>query len=332
MTEATPEQPPVAEVLVVDDNEIDRELLLSHLAGHGFAVREAADGQRAIDLFREHSPDLVLLDVIMPGLSGYDVCQRIRELPSGSLTPIIMVTSLLEAGDKTTAAAMGADDFVSKPVNRTELLTRMQSLLRIKRLADALDGAENTILALARSLEARDTYTCEHSERVGRYGARLGQHVGLSRDEQEAMRMAGLLHDIGKIGVCDGTLQNPGALDEAQWQEIRLHPVTGAEICKPLRSLKGQLPAIRHHHERWDGRGYPDGLARNEIPLGARIIAICDAWDAMISDRVYGRGMPEDTVRDILRGGAGTQWDAALVGIFLANTAEILPLPEGSKV
>ena len=313
----------VVDVLVVDDNDDNRLLVRTYLANEGYAIREAANGERALDLVRESMPDVVLLDVQMPGLSGYEVCGRLRSMPHGSLVPIIMVTAMHEPMDKVAAADVGADDFISKPFSKLELITRVRSLLRIKALTDALDGAENTIVTLARALEARDPYTRGHSQRVGLYGARLAAKAGLSIADQQAMHLAGILHDVGKIGVCEDILQKPGKLDDGEWETIKRHPIIGAEICAPLRSVKLQLPAIRHHHERWDACGYPDGLGQHNIPLGARITAVCDAWDAMTSTRVYRAGMPVDRAVSILEAGKGTQWDAQLVGLFLANYREI---------
>ncbi|MHB8618272.1 MAG: response regulator [Chloroflexota bacterium] len=313
----------VVDVLVVDDNDDNRLLVRTYLANEGYAIREAANGERALEMVRYSLPDIVLLDVQMPGLSGYDVCERLRSLPNGRLVPVIMVTALHEPMDKVAAADAGADDFISKPFSKLELLTRVRSLLRIKSLTDALDGAENTIVTLARALEARDPYTRGHSQRVGLYGARLAAKAGLSTADQQAMHIAGILHDVGKIGVCEDILQKPGKLDEGEWETMKRHPVIGAEICRPLRSVKRQLPAIRHHHERWDACGYPDGLGQHNIPLGARITAVCDAWDAMTSNRVYRAGMPVERAVSILEAGKGTQWDAELVGLFLANYREI---------
>ncbi|MDE3077858.1 MAG: response regulator, partial [Chloroflexota bacterium] len=271
----------LTDVLVVDDNDSNRLLIRTYLANHGYAIREADSGENALDMVRQAMPDIVLLDVQMPGLSGYEVCSRLRAIPNGRLVPVIMVTALHDSIDKVAAADAGADDFICKPVGKVELVTRVRSLLRIKHLTDALDGAENTILALARALEARDPYTRGHSQRVGLYGARLAAKAGLPSADQEGMRLAGVLHDVGKIGVCEDILQKPGKLDDHEWETMKRHPVIGAEICRPLRSIKHQLPAIRYHHERWDACGYPDGLGQDDIPLGARITAVCDAWDAM---------------------------------------------------
>ncbi|HEU0166378.1 MAG TPA: HD domain-containing phosphohydrolase [Chloroflexota bacterium] len=319
----SPGDRPAADVLVVDDNDANRLLLRTYLKAQGYTVREAADGETALGLMGEQMPDLLLLDVMMPGLSGYDVCRQLRDMPDGALVPVIMATALHDSADKAQAADAGADDFISKPLDKLEVLTRVRSLLRIKRLTDELDGAETTILALARALEARDPYTRGHSQRVGEYGARLACFAGLSSEEQDSMRIAGLLHDVGKIGVCEGTLLHPGPLSPQQKSEMMRHPVVGAEICKPLKSLKGNVPAIRHHHERWTGGGYPDNLDHCHIPLGARITSICDSWDAMTSDRVYRQRLPNEEALTIMGEGMGTQWDPDLTKLFLGHYREI---------
>ncbi len=313
-----------ADVLVVDDNLPNRELMRMHLTSAGYEVRDAPDGPTALALIQERPPDLVLLDIMMPGMSGYEVCHRLRELPHGRLLPVLMVTSLSGTDDKAAAADAGADDFISKPVLALELLVRVRSLLRIKRLTDQLDGAETCVVALAKALEARDPYTEGHSQRVSLIAAKLSESVGMSAPDQEALTLAGLLHDVGKIGINDSTLWRPGPLDERQWRLMRQHPIIGVEICKPLHSLQRQLLAIRHHHERWDGRGYPDGLSGEDIPLGARVIAVADTWDALTSDRPYRARLPCDRALEVLRRGSGTQWDARMVECFLAGYPHII--------
>jgi len=314
------------DILVVDDMEPNRLLLRTYLTARGFGVREASNGQEALDMVQQRRPDLILLDVMMPGLTGYDVCERLRGLPGGQLIPIIMQTALEGSEEKARAADAGADDFISKPIDGTELVTRVRSLLRIKRLTDALDGAEHTIVALARAVGARDPYTRGHSERVGLFASRLAEKAGLAAVDVAGIHLAGILHDIGKIGICDDILLKPGRLEDSEWEQIRRHPVIGAEICKPLRSVQGQLPTIRHHHERWDGDGYPDGLRRDEIPLSARITAVCDAWDAITSDRVYRPGLTPARAIEILVSGKDGQWDRDLIELFVAHQPDITAL------
>ena len=306
------------QILVVDDNSSNRELLESYLEAEGYAVLLATNGQEALRLISENHPDLVLLDVMMPGLSGYDVCRTIKEDSVLRLTPIILLTALNSLEDRLTGLEAGADDFLAKPCNRVELFTRIRALTRVKRLNDRLESAENVLLAFARAIEAKDPYTEGHVERVSRMARALGERLGLSRRECDVLVMAGFLHDVGKIGVREAILLKPGPLTAEERREVERHSVLGEEICRPLRSAAVLLGVIRHHHERIDGTGYPDGLVGEAIPVAARILAIVDAFDAMTSDRPYRQAMSVDLAIGVLRDGAGKQWDAKMVEVFIA--------------
>jgi putative two-component system response regulator len=288
----------------------------AYLLSAGHQVTLAANGDEALRLVREISPDLVLLDVMMPGISGYDVCAMLKADEATRLIPIILLTALGNLEDRLSGIEAGADEFLTKPCNRTELLTRIRTLTRVKRLNDQLESAENVLLALARVIEAKDPYTEGHVERVSRSARALGERLGLPRREVEMLAKAGFLHDIGKVGVRESVLLKPGLLTLEERKEIERHSVLGEEICRPLRSAANLLAAIRHHHERIDGLGYPDGLAGNAIPVAARVLAIVDAFDAMTSDRPYRPGMGADEALAVLRRYAGKQWNAAMVEVF----------------
>lgn len=307
-----------ARVLIVDDNQPNRELLEAYLEGEGYTVFQAANGQEALRFVSEHRPDLVLLDVMMPGLSGYEVCRAIKEDRATRLTPVILLTALNSLEDRLTGLEAGADEFLAKPCNRLELFTRIRTLTRVKRLNDRLESAENVLLAFARAIEAKDPYTEGHVERVSRMARSLGESLGLSRRELDELVMAGVLHDVGKIGVREAVLLKPGPLTVEEQREVERHCVLGEEICQPLRSAAGLLAGIRHHHERVDGAGYPDGLAGEAIPVAARVLAIVDSFDAMTSDRPYRVAMPVEKAIGILRDGAGKQWDASMVDLFVS--------------
>jgi putative two-component system response regulator len=319
---ARPEQT----VLVVDDHPLNLELIEGCLADVDCRVTTATDGVEALDLFRKEHPDLVLLDVMMPRMDGYEVCQRIKESPEGKLLPVVMVTALGQIADRVRGLEVGADDFIVKPIERVELVARVRSLLRVKQLYDRLDDAQRTIFALARAVEAKDSLTEAHTERVGINARRLGAAVGLPEETLDDLLWGGVIHDIGKIGVPDTILQKPGPLTPEEFEVMKLHVFTGEEIARPLRSAHDLLPIIRHHHERIDGTGYPDGLAGDKIPMPARIVAICDAFDALISDRPYRQGLTYAAALETLTKGAGTQWDADLVRVFLTLVNK--PLPE----
>ena len=306
-------------VLVVDDHPLNRQLLEAYLATVDCSVLTAASGVAALEIFAEQRPDLVLLDVDMPGLDGFEVCRRLKSLPEGRLVPVVMITALNQVGDRVTALEAGADDFMSKPVERSELVARTRSALRLKATYDSLESAERVIYALAAAVEAKDSYTEAHTHRVGLSSRRLGQSVGLADDDLNALLRGGMIHDIGKIGIADAILQKPGLLSPEEQHEMQRHPELGERIARPLGSATELLPIIRHHHEAYDGCGYPDGLRGQKIPLTARIVAICDGFDALTSTRPYRSGRSTSEAVDILRAGRGKQWDPDLVDVFVAG-------------
>jgi putative two-component system response regulator len=281
-------------------------------------VLTAASGEAALEIFAAQRPDLVLLDVDMPGLDGFEVCRRLKATPEGRLVPVVMITALNQVGDRVTALEAGADDFMSKPVERSELVARTRSALRLKATYDNLESAERVIYSLAAAVEAKDSYTEAHTHRVGLSSRRLGQRVGLADDDLDALLRGGMIHDLGKIGIADAILQKPGLLSPEEQHEMQRHPELGERIARPLGSATELLPIIRHHHEAYDGSGYPDGLRGHEIPLTARIVAICDGFDALTSTRPYRSGRSTSDAVDILLAGRGKQWDPDLVDVFVA--------------
>ncbi|MHB8590304.1 MAG: protein kinase domain-containing protein [Candidatus Dormibacteraceae bacterium] len=310
-------------VLVVDDGAANRELIEACLAGVECDVRLVEDGPSALKAIEIEMPDLVLLDVQMPGMDGYEVCRRIKSEPKFRLVPVVMITALNHTVDRVQALEAGADDFLSKPVVQVELVARVRSALRLKSVYDRLDGAEQVIFALAAAVEAKDSHTGRHTQRVAESARHMGLRLGLAEVELDALYRGGMIHDIGKIGVDDAILRKPGPLDADELVKMRAHPVIGTNIVRPLRSGSDILPIIRHHHEWFDGRGYPDGLRAQRIPLNARIVAICDAYDSMINDRPYRAGRSVDEAIRILNEGAGRQWDPNLVEIFLSELPNI---------
>jgi cyclic di-GMP phosphodiesterase len=313
-------------VLVVDDHPLNLELIEGCLADVDCRVITATDGIEALELVKKDRPDLVLLDVMMPRMDGYEVCQRLKDSPEGKLLPVVMVTALGQIADRVRGLEVGADDFIVKPIERVELVARVRSLLRVKQLYDRLDDAQRTIFSLARAVEAKDSSLEAHTERVGMNARRIGEALGLSDESLDDLLWGGVIHDIGKIGIPDSILLKPGPLTVEEFELMKQHVFIGEEIARPLRSAHDLLPIIRHHHERIDGTGYPDGLAGENIPLGGRIVAICDAFDAMISDRPYRKGLTHTNAMATLVAGAGTQWDGQLVAIFQTLVSE--PLPE----
>ena len=306
-------------ILVVDDHPLNVELMEGFLSEIECRVATATDGMEALEMISREAPDLVLLDVMMPGLNGFEVCRRIKALPGGRLLPVVLVTALGQTSDRVSGLEAGADDFIIKPVERLELIARVRSILQVKCLYDRLDDSQRTIFALARAVEAKDSITESHTERVGHNARRLGEAAGLVDGVLDDLHWGGTIHDIGKIGVPDSILLKAGSLTEQETAIMQRHVLIGEDIARPLRSIHGLLPIIRHHHEHFDGKGYPDRLIGSEIPLPARIVSICDAFDAMIADRPYRRGRTATEAIAILREGAGRQWDPELVNLFLQS-------------
>ncbi len=310
-------------ILVIDDNITNVELLEAYLGAADYEVLTAHNGHSGLEMAITETPDLLLLDIMMPGLDGYQVCTQLKNNEKTRFIPIIMITALTEIEDKIKGLNAGADDFLSKPFNKHELMARVRSLLRIKSLHDDLDSSEDIILTLALALEAKDPYTKGHSERVAALAADLAKAIGLSAREQDRIQKAGILHDIGKIGVSGKVLSKKSALQSDEYEGVIAHPSIGATICQPLKSLSDIIPMIKHHHERYDGKGKPDGLAGEEIPLGARIISITDAYDAMTSTRPYRKAMEKEVALGIFKKEINHgQWDQKLVDHFIKMMME----------
>jgi putative two-component system response regulator len=307
---------PLPTVLVVDDSAANRELIEACLAGIDCRVRLAGDGPSALAAIEAAAPDLVLLDVQMPGMDGYTVCRRLKASSALRLVPVVMITALDRSDDRVQALEAGADDFMSKPVERLELVARVRSALRLKAVYDRLDSAEHVIYSLAAAVEAKDSYTERHTNRVAESARYLGARMGLPEEDLDALYRGGIVHDIGKIGVPDAVLQKPGPLNADELVLMRAHPEIGENIVRPLHTASDLLPIVRHHHEAFDGHGYPDGLRGTGIPLLARIVAVCDAFDALTNDRPYRPRLSEREAIAILIGGAGRQWDPQLVSLL----------------
>lgn len=274
-------------VLVVDDEHSQRELLSEMLQLDGHTVTVASDGRQAEALLRSQSPDIVLLDVNIPYKSGLELCRQIKLDPDTQLIPVVMVTGLSDSHDRVRGIDAGADDFLTKPIDRCELIARVRALLKRKEYTDELDRADRVLMALGRSIEAKDSYTDGHCARISGYSVLLGRQLNLSPHDLRALRIAGSVHDIGKIGVPDAILLKKGPLTPDEWTVMRAHTVIGERICNPLRSFQPVLPIIRSHHEKMDGSGYPDGLRDGDVPLLARVMQLTDIFDALTTERSY---------------------------------------------
>ncbi len=313
-----PTVPERATILVVEDDPTVRDVLAELLGTLGYRVVTAESAEKALGVLDVVAPDLILTDVHMGAMSGIELCARLKADPRYEFTPVVVLTAMSDLEVRVAGLAAGADDFFAKPVDFGELRTRVAALLRVKLLLDQLERAEGVITTLALTIEARDTYTSGHCDRLARYAVAVGQALGVDVQTLRALRLGGYLHDLGKIAVPDGILLKPGPLDAAERERIRAHPGAGADLVLGLRSLDSVRPIMRHHHERWDGTGYPDGLKGDAIPLGARIISVVDVYDALHTKRPYKPALSHDEAVAILSRETDTgYWDPRVVTAFL---------------
>lgn len=278
-------------ILVVDDHPSSRMTAVALLSVEGYEVVEAESGPTALKRVVESNPDLILLDVMMPGMDGFEVCRRLKDDEQTRLIPVVFITALNDRRSRIMGIEAGGDDFLSKPFDRLELAARVKSLVRQKRLNEDLDHAEQVLFSIAKAVESRDPNTGDHCERLVELGKTFGEYIQLSRTEIRNLMWGGYLHDIGKLGIPDAVLLKKGKFTPEEREIMNNHVLIGEQICKPLRSMRGVMPIIRHHHERWDGSGYPDGLAGDEIPYLAQVFQLIDIYDALTSERPYKQAM-----------------------------------------
>ena len=295
-------------VLVVDDEAAVRTFLGRLLTEHGYHVGFAPDGPSAVEAVLLGRPDVVLLDVNIPGMDGFEVCRRLRSDPASRLTPIIIVTALDAREERVKGLEAGADDFLTKPVDTHELLARVRSAARLKQYTDDLDSASSIIMALASMIEARDGYSEGHCSRMANYATSLGRHLSLDESDLQTLYRGGFLHDIGMLAIPDTVLRRNGRLDPEEYELVKSHTVIGDRLCSNLRSLQLVRPIVRHHHERLDGTGYPDGLRGYQIPLLAQIIGVADVFEAVTTERPYQKAKPADEAIAMLRSHVARGW------------------------
>jgi putative two-component system response regulator len=304
-------------IMIVDDSREMAGVLAALLELSGHTVELFDDGRRALAAIAHAPPDLIILDVQMPHLDGYTVCAALKRAPVTWAIPVIMVTVDVEREARLQGIEAGADDYLPKPVDAQELEVRVRALLRTKRRQDGLEPAEAVIFALARTVEAKDSYTEGHLRRLEVYAEAIGRRMCLEGEALIALRYGALLHDVGKVGVDEMIIRKGGPLTPAEYRVMQQHAIIGERIVQPLRLAAAVGPIVRHHHERWDGRGYPDGLVGHNIPLGARIVAVADAYDAMTTQRPYNRALAAEEAIARLRAGAGAYWDPQVVSLFI---------------
>ncbi|HVG25745.1 MAG TPA: HD domain-containing phosphohydrolase [Thermoanaerobaculia bacterium] len=328
-----PAPQPKARLLCVDDNAMNRELVTATLSGAHMELLHASNGAEALALLEREAVDVVLLDLIADG-EGMASLRALRADARWEFLPVIALTSQRNNAMRQEAIVAGADDLINYPLNRLELVTRIQSLLRIREYHADLEQTQNVICALALALEAKDRYTRGHSQRVGDLARKFALHAGLGAEVAERIRIAGLLHDIGKIAVPERLLNKKGPLTRDEFLRVVDHPVIGEEMVRPLTTLSSVLQLIRHHHERYDGRGYPDGLAGEAIPFEVRLLSIVDAYDALTSHRSY-RPAPlthDSALATLRREAAAGKWDAELVETFAGMLGDSAPPWEAISV
>lgn len=317
-------------VLIVDDEYIGRETLQSILEGEGYELEMAENGLQAIEKAKQLLPDVILLDVMMPGMTGFEVCQRIRNDPQIAEIPIIILTALDDRESLLNALKAGADDFISKPFDRYELRARLMGITRLNRyqkliqerakLRDAntqlLSAYEATIEGWSHALDLRDRETEGHSRRVTQLTVKLAQALGIDDNEIMHIRRGALLHDMGKIGIPDSILHKPDKLTDEEWKIMRQHPQLAYDMLYPIEYLRPALEIPLTHHEKWDGSGYPRGLKGEEIPIVARLFAVVDVWDALTSDRPYRPAWSLEQALAYIREQSGKHFDPQVVDLF----------------
>lgn len=292
---------PQSRVLIVDDDPDARTILSQLLTRQGYIIDAAVDGPSALTAVAQRRPDLIILDILMQGMNGFEVCRRLKQDPVSRLIPVIMVTGNGQQKQRIEALDSGADDFLSKSVDSHELLARVRALIRMKRYTDDLDSAASIIMAMASLIEVRDGNTEGHCHRMANYATALGRAVGMGQHDVQTLHRGGFLHDIGMLAIPDGILRKTGSLDPDEYDLVKSHTIIGESLCGTLRSLQSVRPIVRHHHERLDGTGYPDGLRGDAIPLTAQIIGVVDVFDAVTTQRAYQQTRPTADALDLLR-------------------------------
>ena len=322
----SPEEKTGLEILVVDDSTSVCLALQEGLAKEGYRVRTAKNGRDALESIAEKPPNLILSDVYMPEMDGLELCAALRANSLYAAIPFVVMSTEKDIGNMRQMLKFGAAAFIIKPFNIEQLMMTLNTIgsyefLLLLKEKERLDGEQKFLLAgitsLVQALEARDSYTRGHSERVSLILSGLVKHSGSSPYHVERARMAGRLHDIGKIGIRDNVLSKPGHLNYDEFEHIQLHPTIGASIIRTIPSFSDILPVVFSHHERMDGNGYPQGLTGPYIPLWARMTAVADTYDALTSDRPYRKGMPHDKALQVIKAAAGAQLCPECVDLFL---------------
>jgi len=307
-------------ILIADDDEISARYLKRLLTREGHTVSVVTTADEALDLCKTRPPDIVVLDLLTPDGRGLDLCRQLKQQPQTRFVPVVIVTSDLDRANRLDGISAGADEFLCKPFDTAELHARIQSLVKLKRQTDELESAEAVLLGLGATIESRDPCTNGHCQRLATYATALGKSLAFDESDLDALARGGFLHDIGKIAVPDRVLLKEGALDREESLVMREHPIVGDALCSGLRSLQKVRPIVRHHHERLDGTGYPDGLRHSAVPLLAQVVSVVDVYDALTTERPYRHAVPRGDAFEILTEEARKGWrDRALVDAFVST-------------
>ena len=306
-------------ILILEDLDHINKLLCSYLEKEDYDVYSAPDGREGLKIFYDVHPNLVITDVVMPYMDGFSVCRAIKSDEQTRLTPVVLLTSLDDNESYIKGMESGADDFLVKPINKYLFLARVKALLKVKRLNDRLDNSWSLLFSLAKAVEAKDKYTENHTYRVGEISKKFGSMLGFSPEMCESLYKAGVLHDIGKIGIPDSILNKPSHLTDEERKKIKEHTTIAHEICKPLNSMQDIIEVVYCHHEKWDGSGYPNGLKGNNIPLMAQIVSIVDVYDAITSSRPYREAYSKEDVQEILVSESGKSFNPDLIHFFITK-------------
>ncbi len=314
-------------LLVVDDDPINLQVL-RHVLQADYRLLFATDGERAIALARQQLPDLILLDVMMPGMTGHEVCLTLKADPSTAAIPIIFVTALNDSQDEARGLDIGAVDYITKPISAVVVGARVRTHLSLVRLEELRETRLQIVQRLGRAAEYKDNETGLHVIRMSHYSRRLALAAGFSEAWADDLLGAAPMHDVGKIGIPDAVLRKPGPLDDAEWAIMRRHPEIGAEIIgeHPSGLLRMARTIALAHHEKWDGSGYPANLEGEQIPIEARIVAVADVFDALTTRRPYKSAWPVEQALEHIQAQAGRHFDPALVEKFVGLVPELLEI------
>ncbi|NLC08579.1 MAG: two-component system response regulator [Gammaproteobacteria bacterium] len=312
-------------LLLVDDEATNLQLL-RHTLQHEYRLIFAKDGKTALKLAQQEQPDLILLDIMMPDMSGYDVCEQLKNIQALRHVPIIFVTALSDSGDEEKGFALGAVDYITKPFNPAIVKARVRTHLSLVQAEEVLETRLQIVQCLGKAAEYRDNETGMHILRISHFARTIAKAIGFSDEQADELLHAAPMHDVGKIGIPDAILLKPGKLTAEEWEVMRQHPAIGARIIGEHKSSLLQLAATIAlcHHEKWDGSGYPNGLAGEDIPLEARIVSLVDVFDALTSVRPYKKAWPIEEALEFIRDQSGSHFDPMLVDIFMDCLPEIL--------